>query len=338
MPNIFQTSELTVGELFSSNTVYVIPAYQRPYAWGEKHVDDLRKDILDTFNQVRRLGAAFPGYFVGALYTRDLLASSDFDADLQARTHNSEGRFSIGFEDLNRQGVKFVEVLDGQQRLTTLFLLRQHFQMPGGMITLKNGQVIPTVLPAMQDRYFFLELIAHQQPQVQAYSQRKLQHTQHYWATASWATGGSNGLQAEPQDITSVVDTLFRVTDHRLLEPNFAIQIFQSQNDRGKKLTYVERLKSLFMLFDYNLCHSKHQSTIQDVFAHLYRTLDTSMQRDVFFDEDEPGENEFLRTFYVLLHIGQNADVMWTSMEDTYEYFRAEVAKDPDATDAKLKG
>lgn len=190
MPNIFQTSELTVGELFSGNTVYVIPAYQRPYAWGEKHLNDLRKDILDTFNQVRRSGPAFPGYFVGALYTRDC-ASTDLDDDLRERIRNSEGRFGRGWEDQHGQGVKFVEVLDGQQRLTTLFLLRQYFQMPGGMITLKNGQVIPAVLPALQDRHFFLEMIAHQQPQVETYSQRKLQCTKKYWATASWATAGS---------------------------------------------------------------------------------------------------------------------------------------------------
>jgi hypothetical protein len=80
-----------------------------------------------------------------------------------------------------------VEVLDGQQRLITLFLLRQHLQIPGGMITLLNTNVIPCILPAMQDRRFFLELIADQQPTqptVETYSQRKLQNTQMYWATA----------------------------------------------------------------------------------------------------------------------------------------------------------
>jgi hypothetical protein len=72
MPNIFQTSELTISELFSSNTVYIIPNYQRPYAWGEKHVADLWNDINDTLAKVKGLGPSFPGYFIGALYTRDL--------------------------------------------------------------------------------------------------------------------------------------------------------------------------------------------------------------------------------------------------------------------------
>jgi uncharacterized protein with ParB-like and HNH nuclease domain len=70
-----------ITELFN-NVNYVVPIYQRNYAWSELQIEQLIEDILNNKNE---------NYFLGTLI-------------------------------VNRNGDK-LEVIDGQQRLTTLFLL-----------------------------------------------------------------------------------------------------------------------------------------------------------------------------------------------------------------------
>jgi hypothetical protein len=78
---------VSVADLFGSEAHYVIPIYQRNYAWGEDQIRQLIDDIVDAAVE----GAA-EEYFLGNLVVSEL----------------GGGRF---------------EVLDGQQRLTTLYLL-----------------------------------------------------------------------------------------------------------------------------------------------------------------------------------------------------------------------
>lgn len=83
---------LTVGELFANDTVYTVPVYQRNYAWRTQQIEQLISDIQDAATE----GGSDPGagYFLGNLIvTARPSPSPDF------------------------------EVIDGQQRLTTLYLL-----------------------------------------------------------------------------------------------------------------------------------------------------------------------------------------------------------------------
>ena len=89
----------TVKELLSDNKAdFIIPDYQRPYAWGEKECQTLWEDIF-TF--------AFP----------------DNDCDKFDR-HNDEYFLGpiVTFINENKK-----EIIDGQQRLTTLMLLLRAF-------------------------------------------------------------------------------------------------------------------------------------------------------------------------------------------------------------------
>lgn len=80
----------TVGDLFSDGS-YVIPIYQRAYAWGEDQILTLLRDVADY--QRKRAES----YYIGSLVTH--------------------ARWSPGEETL------VYEVVDGQQRLTTIFII-----------------------------------------------------------------------------------------------------------------------------------------------------------------------------------------------------------------------
>lgn len=84
---------LTVGKLFTDN--YLIPIYQRNYAWRAEQIEQLISDIQDSVVGGR------DNYFLGNLVV-----------------------IKRGRED------EF-EVIDGQQRLTTLYLLLTFTEQDG---------------------------------------------------------------------------------------------------------------------------------------------------------------------------------------------------------------
>ena len=84
-------AQLTIKELFAGQAGYVIPVYQRNYAWGQKEISQLMQDIMDTYKEDET-----SAYYLGTL----VVALRD------AGVHSGH-----------------YEVIDGQQRLITLFLL-----------------------------------------------------------------------------------------------------------------------------------------------------------------------------------------------------------------------
>jgi hypothetical protein len=78
----------TIGDLFDSNAIYTVPVYQRNYAWRAEQIEQLISDIKDALDDRE------DGYFLGNLIvTKRQSVATDF------------------------------EVIDGQQRLTTLYLI-----------------------------------------------------------------------------------------------------------------------------------------------------------------------------------------------------------------------
>jgi hypothetical protein len=85
-----QVPTFTVGELFSASDRYIIPVYQRNYAWQEREISQLIQDIDDYATD-------YPtnDYYIGTL---------------------------VVYERQEEQEIVF-ETIDGQQRLTTLSLI-----------------------------------------------------------------------------------------------------------------------------------------------------------------------------------------------------------------------
>ena len=88
MPAKITATEKNLVQVFSDNYFFEIPLYQRPYAWTDEHVEELLDDLIDA---MRRDSDA--PYFLGSIV---LIKSDD----------NPKS-----------------EVVDGQQRLTTLTML-----------------------------------------------------------------------------------------------------------------------------------------------------------------------------------------------------------------------
>ena len=87
-----QAAERPVGDIFSDDFRFTIPRYQRPYAWTTEQVGEMFDDLLAAATEKASLAEADP-YFLGSV----VLVKADSDPQ--------------------------AEIVDGQQRLTTLTIL-----------------------------------------------------------------------------------------------------------------------------------------------------------------------------------------------------------------------
>lgn len=88
MEDIFKPSSLTIKQLFgNTDSLYQIPRYQRPYSWGDDQLSKLWDDLIEA-------EANDPNYFLGSVIT--------------AKPEDSSS---------------YLDIVDGQQRLTTLTIL-----------------------------------------------------------------------------------------------------------------------------------------------------------------------------------------------------------------------
>lgn len=90
---IFKPENLTVEEIFgNTDSFYRMPEYQRPYSWDKERVEQLWFDIVEAFNNNQEDPEQNANYFLGSLVV----------------VKNRNGSY---------------DVVDGQQRLTTLTIL-----------------------------------------------------------------------------------------------------------------------------------------------------------------------------------------------------------------------
>lgn len=85
-------AEYSISKIFSDDFVFSIPAYQRPYAWGTKQAGELLEDLLEFLGEGSQPIENINPYFLGSVV---LIKGDTADA----------------------------QIIDGQQRLTTLTIL-----------------------------------------------------------------------------------------------------------------------------------------------------------------------------------------------------------------------
>lgn len=93
MAHTLTAEEKRIDKVFSSDYVFTIPGYQRPYSWGIEHAQTLLDDLLQALAEAPADVADAADYFLGSVV---LIKPDQKPA---------------------------VEVVDGQQRLTTLTIL-----------------------------------------------------------------------------------------------------------------------------------------------------------------------------------------------------------------------
>ena len=233
----FRPSSVSISQLFMDPKIlYRIPQYQRPYKWGNEQIEQLWDDIFEAYEN------DIDNYFLGSVITAKPLDNS-----------------------------QYIDVVDGQQRLTTLMILfcvlRDNFQD----INKNNAEdpfsvdieAIKAVI-SLNNRTERLKLFTHENHQSDFYNtilsvgateeikdvfKYQLKNDQEpifkFRNTAIFFKEKLKKLNEVERD--KFVNYIFnRVQLIRIDCSNrdFAIKIFQVLNDRGMDLTAPDLLKS----------------------------------------------------------------------------------------------
>ncbi|MBP5202394.1 DUF262 domain-containing protein [bacterium] len=114
--NDLPLQELSINKLFCEESrTYEIPIYQRNYAWGKDEIETLVQDVYDSFTKQKE------NYYIGTLVTF-------------------------------RKDNNLFEVIDGQQRLTTIYLILKALnEKPKSKLTYKARPKSDKTLNALPD-------------------------------------------------------------------------------------------------------------------------------------------------------------------------------------------
>ncbi|MDH5682109.1 MAG: DUF262 domain-containing protein, partial [Spirochaetota bacterium] len=245
----FESCEISFGEIFKNN-IYVIPKYQRAFSWEEKHIEELISDLKEAF-----LYEDENYYFLGTIYESAIEVNSETDKWCDEAIYN----------EIKNNKEKLYYLIDGQQRITSLLLLlslleKKYFYVDEEQKTqrLYIHEKDNSFFKSFFDQNAYSNIIDGE-----SISQQRLKK----------AFMAMKKKQEELSEQKTFKEFLFekiifnKVT---LTKRKFAVKLFETQNDRGKKLTYLEKLKSLFMLYDDRYNNNRLLNTIYARFGKLY--------------------------------------------------------------------
>ena len=263
--------------LFQQNSFYFLPKYQRAYSWQKAQLDDFWNDIQEAIAKSPELP-----YLLGTLY----LAKVD-SKSVKREVHRSVWE---AYEEHLQTHENFL-IIDGQQRITTLFLLRLAIEHNdalaiNGMSKLALGQV---------DFGFLSALVNGEKIEPATRSNKNIAFAHDYF------TEKFQDLSDEKKEAFLVFLKRHLQAVYITLTDNLelATTLFVSQTDRGKRLTVLDKLKS--SLIFYTQKSSLHGSLgIDDMFGKLYVTIEHLVSLQLYKNSDDL-EADVMRILHVLL-------------------------------------
>ena len=259
-----QNGQKTISELFDGRKIFNIPNYQRAYAWEEKQLRDFVEDIEN-----QKSGRS---YFFGTILFQ---------------------------EQLRDAGFEMIDIVDGQQRITTLIifmkLLLAKREKAGNDVTMLKDTYIQIYnryklhVLDIDDDFFRSYILQDHRPdvsQVHTPSQRRLLEAKDFL---------SQTIKARPDKIEEFIDTIesMKVLTYSVEDKAEATLIFETTNDRGKSLTSLEKTKSFLMHKTYIVSDNPETDldTLQNRFSEIYRNYEEIESR---VDEDSILQYHFI--------------------------------------------
>ena len=279
-------SNVTLPGLFA-NKCFRIPNYQRGYAWGESQLNDLWDDIMD----IQKNGATYRPHYTGAITLQQIDVNDLTPAE----------------KKLSSTGMEYYNVVDGQQRLTTIVIMLNALK---NKVTTGKKQLINNYIVTNNNvcrfiysdtngnsyRFFMKNIIG----ETNILPFTPTIYTANLEFASSFFDKSFSALK--PKELKEFQEKLLTalVFDTKYIQDNLDVQaVFETMNNRGKPLTTLEKLKNrlLYMTskFDSVSVDIKQLSDdINDSWGLIYETL--GKNKDSLLSEDE-----FLSAYLTLL-------------------------------------
>lgn len=289
-------STVNLNELFTSK-IFKVPDYQRAYSWDRKNWEDLWNDIREGMD-------SRTPHFWGTITLRNT-GATEYDS-------TSAQQFTV------------YEVVDGQQRITTLCLLilalARAGKEPLKANFVKSGGYYRVRLGSLNDE-FFQAIVDDSYPLADCRSNGLLAECLDYFTI---------NLKVMKKDIDHLVEYVQGFTfslEFQISDENLAIKAFESLNDRGKPLTVLDKTKSFLMFHSSRYLKGELATLINDCLGNVFKNYDLIKEKGDVAKIDfirNPryrfSEGELLRFFYH--YFAQYAVEKYKLMEFTgYNYF-----------------
>ncbi|WP_096001152.1 DUF262 domain-containing protein [Helicobacter pylori] len=225
-----------------------MPNYQRDYAWKKENFRDLWEDLEEAIEYNKK----GQGHFIGTMVVAK-----------------------------NEDNKKLYDIIDGQQRTTTIFMLlhvlaneqNEEDKQETRKYLYQKGELKLEVAP--QNQSFFKALL-------EAAEKGNISHCE-----KDADTEGKQNLfevlkaildkvsKLNKEEVNERLEVLLEMVLMRLEEPDprRAIKTFQSVNDRGVPLLLLDKLKSLLIYYSNTFCDGKRglDQFINDHFGEIFK-------------------------------------------------------------------
>ncbi|WRE25064.1 DUF262 domain-containing protein [Helicobacter pylori] len=237
----------TIREIFQAEG-YSIPNYQRDYAWKDKNFRDLWEDLEEAIEYNKK----GQGHFIGTMVVAK-----------------------------NEDNKKLYDIIDGQQRTTTIFML---------LHVLANKQNEEDKQETRKYLYQKGELKLEVAPQNQSFFKALLEAAEKGNISHCEKDADTEGKQNLFEVLKAILDKVSKLSEEEanerleaLLEmvlmrleepdPGKAIRTFQSVNDRGVPLLLLDKLKSLLIYYSNTFCDGERglDQFINDHFGEIFK-------------------------------------------------------------------
>jgi len=305
----------SVNELLGMK--FYIPSYQRGYRWTEQQVKDLLNDINEFKPENNKDTNEETWYCLQPLVVR--------------RMDENDSRL-----EKENDRIDWYEVIDGQQRLTTIFLTIHYFNE---MWVGKLKTLLPTIKYATRnDGFEFLKCLeinddqnVHTQGKVfkdyiDYHFMKQAYKTIHDWAKEMGATFNNNDFQSKFIHRTKVI--WYESVDE---DP---IKVFTRLNIGKISLTNAELIKALFLnRSNFHVSNDSHLKLRQQEIASEWDNIEYTLQNDefwLFLHEDcynRPTRIDFIFDLIceqkVLGEFGNIGTDEYKTFRYFYEYFKS---------------
>ena len=281
-------SDLKLKGVFTES-LFIIPDYQRGYSWDREQLDDLWED-LDNLYEAKE-------HYTGLITITE------------AKT-----------QDTSWTGFRSYYVIDGQQRLTTIVILLKALLDRAKLLGMKELDSLPiadvvqkylykinTNNPSVKasilsywsddpsDEYFKSKILEIKQPteNIQTAYTKRLEIASNYFA---------DKIKGYDQ---SRVNDLFKIVTNKLVFNQYLVEgdrevsmIFESMNNRGKKLSALELLKNRLMYISEKLqIEDDERTELREEIKKAWRIIYEWLGKDKLLDDDE-----FLRAHWIMYY------------------------------------
>lgn len=218
-----KANETELQKFIGKNKQFVVPLFQRPYSWEKKHWQTLWNDLLDLYQ-----GETPKSHFLGAVVTAQIQTVPE--------------------------GVSKHVLIDGQQRLTTIFILlcaiRDAAKSESSILADKihhsflinpdeTHEEIFKLLPTQSDRDEFFCIIKQEKP---IDKNALLSRAYDFFSTQLHLS------KAQLEKLTTILINHVYVVSIALDSDDNPYLIFESLNAKGRPLTQGDLVRNYFLM------------------------------------------------------------------------------------------